>query len=103
MTRKKSALILIILQAFYVLFLPVWLFFTGLSVMMFDSPGSEDHIGLILLFIAIAAYPLGLLGGLIASWVAFSRQKYRGAIRLNLIPMLWLLPIAGMLLYANLM
>jgi hypothetical protein len=101
MKNKKAFYTLLSTQMIYGLFLIVWMFFAGMSVMMFDSPGSENSVLLWAIFSAIVAYPLGLIVGVIMSWINYSRQKYKRAYWYNCIPLIWVVPIIGFLGYAN--
>lgn len=101
MNKRSAKLILIVTQCLYAIFLFAWLFFAMISIMMFDAPGSEENKGLVALFILIWLYPAGLAAAVAASWIAYRREKLRGAILYNLIPLLWVLPIMTMLVYAN--
>ena len=101
MNKRTAKLVLIVAQFVYVLFLAVWLFFSLVSIMMFDAPGSEENTGLILLFMMIWMYPLGLIAGIVGSWLAYRKEKLRLAMMLNAIPLLWVLPIAAFVIYAN--
>lgn len=77
--------------------------FIGFAAMMFDAPGSEHNAMLVTLYAVIVAYPLGLIGGIISSWIAYKRRKFKLAYILNAIPLLWILPIVGLFVYANTM
>lgn len=101
MNKRRVKLGLIILQCVYVLFLAVWLFFALVSIMMFDAPGSEENTGLVLLFVMIWLCPLGLIASVVGSWLAYRKEKLRLAMVLNGIPLLWVLPIAIFVIYAN--
>jgi hypothetical protein len=65
------------------------LFWAGLSVMMFDAPGSTDDPRRWFAFVFAALMPLALLGGAIAAFVAAARGErrllVRGAIAVPLI------------------
>ncbi|MCA0757148.1 hypothetical protein KP806_18965 [Paenibacillus sp. N4] len=102
MKSKKTFLFLLISQILFVLGSVAWFFFAVMSVMMFDTPGSENIVWAQLLFLAIWVYPLALLGSAIISWILYHYQKMKTAVAVGLIPALWLLPIIGFLLYANL-
>lgn len=98
--NKTAFYTLLFSQILYGLFVFVWLVFLGLSVMMFDAPGSEKDPTTLTIFFAILIYPVGLLGGIISSWVCYAQQKYKLAYWLNCIPLLWLIPIVGFWSYA---
>ncbi len=101
MNKRTAKLLLIISQVVYVMFLAAWLIFAMVMIMMFDAPGSEENAGLVLLYVLIWMYPLGLLVGAVGSWIAYRKERIQRAILLNTIPLLWVLPIAGIVIYAN--
>ncbi|RTE10665.1 hypothetical protein [Paenibacillus whitsoniae] len=100
MSRKTALWTLVGSQLFYLLFVFVWLFVSGMSVMMFDSLDASGSAMTWTIFISIILYPAGLLAGLIGSWIMFARRKYRAAMIWNGIPLVWIVPIAGFLVYA---
>lgn len=93
---------LIVSQIFYVLFVVVWLFMSGMSIMMFDSPDAAGDAQTWLIFIFILLYPLTLLAALIAGWVLFSRRRHKAALIWNSVPLIWIVSLGGFLLYVNL-
>ncbi|MNQ92332.1 hypothetical protein D3C85_1077550 [compost metagenome] len=100
-SRNKMLWTLIVSQIVYVLFVLVWLFIAGMSVMLFDDPDAVGHLGTWLIFISILLYPLGLIAAIIGGWVTFARRRYRAVTIWNCIPLLWIVPIVGFLVYAN--
>jgi uncharacterized membrane protein YdbT with pleckstrin-like domain len=98
---KRTFWFLLISQIIFVIGSIAWFFFAMMSVMMFDSPGSESNFWLMALFIAIWVYPLALLGSALISWILYNYRQMRGAVIASLIPALWIVPIIGFLLYAN--
>ncbi|NOU99633.1 hypothetical protein [Paenibacillus planticolens] len=102
MNRKATLWTLILSQLVYVLFVLLWLFIAGMSVMMFDSPDGAGKATTWLIFLAILLYPAGLLTALIAGWVMFSRRRHKAALIWNCIPLLWILPLGGFFLFVNL-
>ncbi|MDD9271211.1 hypothetical protein ACFPES_29675 [Paenibacillus sp. GCM10023248] len=102
MNRKPTLWTLIATQIFYLLFILVWMFIAGMSVMMFDSPDAAGKATTWLIFAAILLYPAGVLTALIAGWLMFSRRRYRAALLWNCIPLIWILPLGGFFAYANL-
>ncbi|WP_027085626.1 hypothetical protein [Cohnella panacarvi] len=102
MNRNATLATLVVSQLVYVLFIVVWLFMAGMSVMMFDSPDAAGNATTWLVFILILLYPVGLLAALIAGWKRFSRRRYKAALIWNGIPLVWIVPLGGFLLYANL-
>jgi len=98
--NKTAFYTLLFSQILYGLFLFIWFVFLGLSVMMFDTPGSEKDPTTLTIFFLILIYPLGLVAGILTSWICYSRQKYTAAYWFNCIPLLWLIPIVGFWSYA---
>ena len=98
--KQKTLIVLVVMQCVYVLFLIFWLYFAMISTMMFDSPGSEDRTWLFMLYIMIWLYTLGLLAGGLLSWLGYRKGKYSRALWWNAIPLLWVVPIASVYLYA---
>ncbi|BBH20091.1 hypothetical protein Back11_14360 [Paenibacillus baekrokdamisoli] len=99
MKQKKTLWILIVSQIIYSLFIFVWLFIAGMSVMGFDSPQAATDPTTWLIFSYILLYPVGLLIALIAGWVCYSRRKYKAALIWNGIPLIWILPMLGLIAY----
>jgi len=91
MNRTKILWTLIGLQIIYILFIAVWLFIAGMSVMMFNRPEVFEMAVTWLLIAYLLAYPLGLLTALITGWILFARGKYRAALIWNGFPLLWIL------------
>ncbi len=102
MKNKRTFLFLLISQIVFAVSSIAWFFFAMMSVMMFDTPGSESNFWLMALFIAIWVYPLAFLGSALISWILYNYRQMRGAVIASLVPALWVVPIAGFLLYANL-
>ncbi|WP_410769361.1 hypothetical protein [Fontibacillus sp. BL9] len=100
-SSPKTLAFLIVTQVFYLIFSAVWLVVLGISAMMFDSPGSENNIGLNILYYYIQAYPGGFLLALCFGWFFFAKKKWRAAVLWNLIPLIWVIPFLGMIVYAN--
>ncbi|MCF2939544.1 hypothetical protein L1N85_14060 [Paenibacillus alkaliterrae] len=73
-----------------------------MSVMMFDTPGSEKLLWAQALFAAIWIYPLALLASMIVSWILYHYRKMKTAVTIGMVPLLWVLPIVALLGYANL-
>lgn len=101
MNRSTTLATLIVSQIVYILFIVVWLFMAGMSVMMFDSPDAAGEATPWLVFILILLYPLALVVALIVGWRRFARQRYKNALIWNGIPLLWIVPLVGFLIYAN--
>lgn len=100
MNRKKMLWTLILSQIVYLIFVLVWLFIAGMSVMLFDDPDAASNVTTWLIFIAILLYPVGLLAALIGGWVSFSSRRYRASLVWNCIPLIWIVPLGGFLAYS---
>ncbi|KRE59444.1 hypothetical protein ASL11_24715 [Paenibacillus sp. Soil750] len=94
---------LIMSQIVYVIFVLIWMFIAGMSVMMFDDPDAINNTTTWLIFITIWLYPVGLLAAIIGGWVTFSRRHYRASLIWNCIPLLWIVPLGGFLVYSIIM
>jgi hypothetical protein len=64
-----------------------------MSPMMFDSPGSTDSIKTWLFFGFIVALPILIIITQIISWIAFYKQNYTLALKINSLPALDILLI----------
>lgn len=84
--RRGTLAWLIGSQLLLALSLLPWVVMFGLSAMAFDSGFSA---GAWLLVLPIWIYPLLVLGGVIASWVMFSRRRHRAAALWSLGPLLY--------------
>lgn len=67
---------------------PVGGFMALMSVMLFDSPGSERNAAVILFFISMVAFPLACIAGIVMAWIAFGRGRDRRALWLSLLPLI---------------
>ncbi len=101
MSNRQAKLILLSSQGIYVLFLFVWFFFATVSIMMFDAPGSENNDRLVALFTLIWLYPIGLIVGVFGSWINYRKNRFTKALLFNSIPLIWLVPIVVVVIYAN--
>ncbi|MDF2837329.1 MAG: hypothetical protein K0Q63_2969 [Paenibacillus sp.] len=99
MKNAKAGLFLILSQVGYVLFSLVWIIVALASFMMFDSPEALSDLRTMAIFIFVWLYPFGFLGSLIASWVLYHKRKFRTAVWINLLPLLWVLSIAGFMVF----
>lgn len=100
MSRRKTLWLLIGFQTVYILFIAVWLFIAGMSVMSFNDASVFTHATTWLFIAYIFAYPLGLLAALIAGWLLYKRQKYGAALLWNAFPLLWILSIICVFAFA---
>jgi len=100
MSRQTALWTLIVTQVVYVLFVPVWLFMTGIAVMAISDPNAGMAASL-LVMICVLLYPVGLLLALILGWIKFGRRRYKAAMIWNAIPWLWIAPLGGFLISAN--
>ncbi|QMV43549.1 hypothetical protein [Cohnella cholangitidis] len=100
MTRNKALWILIATQILFLLFVPVWLFMTGIAVMAIADPNAgEAAIWLVMIYVLL--YPVGLLLALILGWIKFAASKFKAALIWNAVPWLWIAPLGGFLIFAN--
>ena len=88
----------IITNIIFLLILIPSLFGAMMSPMMFDAPGSEKSNKTWLLFGCMVALPFLIIIAQIVSWIAFSRQNYGLALKINVLPALDILIIGFMFL-----
>ncbi|MCM3699343.1 hypothetical protein [Paenibacillus macerans] len=101
MAKRKTMLFLILSQIVYVLFLAVWLVVLGISAFLSDSPGSAGDKGIRIFLYYLEAYPGGLLLALILSWMFFAKGKWKRSVWWNMLPLLWVIPYIGIMIYAK--
>jgi type II secretory pathway component PulC len=70
--------------------------------MIFDSPGSENIFWPVALFIINWLYPVALILSIIVSWVLYRFDKMKTAITIAMVPLIWVLALAGIFIYAGL-
>ncbi len=83
----KMKIFLVLSQILYVLCTLPWLIIWGLSFMSFDNGFGLGNVSFVL---AIGLYPVAVLICSIIAWILHVRKR-RGALIVNLIPMLWIL------------
>ncbi|MFK7695122.1 hypothetical protein [Paenibacillus sp. HJGM_3] len=101
MKRKAVLWSLLGFHLVFVLFLAVWLFMAGISLMSFNDPSVFAQAFTWFVILYLLSYPAGLLAAVIAGWRLYSRQRYRAAILWNVFPALWIVSALGILMYAN--
>lgn len=93
MKNRKTAIFLLVSQIVYALFSLAWIIVALMSFMMFDSPDALSDGTTLFVFIMVWMYPVALIGSAIVGWVLYHKRKFRGAVWIDLIPMLWVLGI----------
>jgi len=95
------AALLIALNVAAVALLPIWFLFLGVSVMGFDSTGTEKApIWVWTVFWGNAVYPVLLAIGLAGTWIAWFAGSPRWARRLALVPGAWVVFMVGFFVFA---
>lgn len=89
--KKKTFTYFVISDVIYALFLIIWFFMTVMSLVIYSIPADTR---LMIIFYTILAYPVALVISAVMSWVLFRRRRMVGAHIWNLVPLLWLLPMA---------
>ncbi|WP_036717840.1 hypothetical protein [Paenibacillus harenae] len=94
MKNVKAGLFLLISQIIYVLITAAWLLFAILTLTMLDQ---YDTISTVqkTSYIIFMCYPLAFIGAGIASWIFYHKRKFRRAVWVGLIPLLWPLSLFG--------
>jgi len=77
---------IIIVNVLLILSLIPIIVMVGMSTMMFDSPGSENSTKTWMFFGFIVALPILIIVAQIISWIAFYKQNYALALKINALP-----------------
>lgn len=99
-TKHKTLVFLIVSQIVYALFSVAWLVVLGISSYLNHSPGAIDRVTM-LFFYYLQAYPGGLLLALMLSWMFFAKGKWMRSVWWNMLPLLWVIPYIGIMIYAK--
>lgn len=99
--RRATFWVLLGLHMGFVLFLAVWLFMAGISLMSFNDVDVFRNTFTWILIFYLLSYPLGLLVTLITSWVQYNRKRYKAALLWNIFPVLWIISVFVLLAYVN--
>jgi len=91
---KKTKTRIITYNIIFGLLLLPSLFFSVMSIMMFDAPGSENSPYTIMLFISVISFPLLVILSIPASWVFYKFQKYSTSLMVALLPLLSIISYA---------
>lgn len=100
MKNSKAAILLWASQVFYVLFIPVWFTFFGLTVMMKQEEDESGIFSELLVYLA-GAYPVVLIFTIALSWIAYHKRDWKKMILTNSVSILWIAPILLTFLIAN--
>ncbi|RUS46647.1 hypothetical protein [Cohnella sp. AR92] len=97
----KANAYLLISQIVYVLMGIPWLFVAVMATMGFDNPDTESasYFWFMSLYIVNWLYPIALLVACGVSWALYHLKKFKAAVWVNQIPLLWLLPLIALLVY----
>lgn len=88
----------IIINVILLIILIPSVFAAMMSPMMFDAPGSEKSKKTWLLFSCVVALPVLIVVAQIVAWIAFNRENYDLALRINYLPIADIV-IVGFLLF----
>ncbi|WP_052350481.1 hypothetical protein [Paenibacillus gorillae] len=100
MKNAKVNLFLLLFQMAYALSLLAWILVAFTSFMLFDSPEALGDAATIAFFIYVWIYPLALIGTIVCSWLLYHKRRFKAAVWVNLIPLLWIIPLI-VLMYAT--
>ncbi|GGG54484.1 hypothetical protein [Paenibacillus radicis (ex Gao et al. 2016)] len=100
MKHAKVNLFLLLFQMAYTLTLLAWILVALTSFMLFDSPEALGDAATVAFFIYVWIYPLAMIGTVVFSWVLYHKRKFKAAVWVNLIPLLWIIPLV-ILIYAT--
>jgi hypothetical protein len=94
MSPKSTKTWLIIFNIIFGLGLIPAVIMSLMSVMMFDSPGSENSYTTWCLFWSVISLPIFIVISIPAGWIFYKKEKYSYAIVAGLLPCLSILLIA---------
>ncbi|MBH5320355.1 hypothetical protein I6N90_21415 [Paenibacillus sp. GSMTC-2017] len=94
MKNVKAGLFLIISQFVYVIFTVLWFIFLIMTLLMLDQWDTLNVIQTISL-VLVWCFPIAFIGSGIASWVLYHKRKFKVAVWIGMIPLLWVLPLIG--------
>ncbi|RIX60160.1 hypothetical protein D3P08_00830 [Paenibacillus nanensis] len=86
---------LILTQVLFGLSLIPWVVIWGLSFMSFDAGFSAANLAFVG---TITLYPIAVIVCSVVAWLIHKRRR-RAAIIVNLIPMVWVLAFAGLMVF----
>jgi hypothetical protein len=92
--NTATALLLLALQIVFALCTLFWAFYVLMTMLMADQ--IEDINGLqTVSMVAIWLFPLAYIGTAVASWILYHKRKFKAAVWIGLIPVLWIFPFFG--------
>lgn len=97
-TKKISFVVNLIIHILYALSLPIWYLLSLFSVMLFDSPGSEQLWQVLLFYYALQSYPYTVLVAIILSWIMYKKGLYRWTYVLTAVPALIMIMATGLMI-----
>jgi len=90
----KASLILLFSQLIYAIFSVIWIITAIMSVMIFNEPEAFSNAQALLLFFYTWLYPFVVIGASIFGWILYHKRKFKVAVWIGLIPLLWVLPMS---------
>lgn len=96
-----TAIALAVTHLLYVACLLPWLLFLALAVMALDEPDATRRVVPWLVLAFVGAYPVAVLVAIIAGWRAYRGGRIPRSVRWSVVPLLWLVPMAGVFVWAN--
>ncbi|MFC4303996.1 hypothetical protein [Cohnella boryungensis] len=96
-SKRRAFLINIISHSLYILALPVALFLSLFSVMLFDAPGSEKHWPSWALYYGLNSFPYVAVAAIVLGWIFYRLGLYKLTYFVNSIPLAILLVCTGVL------
>ncbi len=88
MERRRIFILIIASNAVWALsFLPS-LVACGMSVMLFDAPGSEDSLFTNLLFYSVISFPPAVIFSISGTWIFYRLGRLKGVLFMGLLPLL---------------
>ncbi|TFD99868.1 hypothetical protein [Jeotgalibacillus sp. R-1-5s-1] len=98
MKNTKVALLLFGSQFFYVLFVPIWFTFYGVTIVNMEQDGS--FAGRVLLYL-VGSYPIVMIASIVIAWMSYHRYQWRKMLLVNGVPIIYIAPILFMIIIAT--
>jgi len=97
--KKKARIVLIFSTILFALAIVPGVIAASMSVMMFDSPGSDSQKMIIFLFTLVASFPF-ICTLSFSSWIFYAFKKYNLAVFISVLPVLNILFSALLILFS---
>ncbi|MBB6634838.1 hypothetical protein [Cohnella thailandensis] len=99
MKNVKTALYLLLSQFIYLLMCAPWFLVALTSIMAFADPNALSSIAGLGLMFFVWLYPAAFVGAAVTCWIFYHKGKFKRAAWMNLLPLLWIVPLVLFFMY----